>query len=57
MCNAIETGILKSQVENCEESGDKDDDEIDFDDAEKVQAQILNRYCSVYSLFIGELLK
>ena len=32
MCNAIETGTLKAQVENFED----DDDEIDLDNAEKV---------------------
>ena len=36
MCNAIETGTLKAQVENFEEDDDKDDDELDFDNAEKV---------------------
>lgn len=37
MCNAIETGTLKAQVENFEDDDDdKDDDEIDFDNAEKV---------------------
>ena len=36
MCNAIETGTLRSQVKNCEKSDDTDDNEVDFDDAEKV---------------------
>jgi hypothetical protein len=33
MCNAIETGTLKSQVENYKDEGD---DEVDSDDSGKV---------------------
>lgn len=39
MCNAIETGNVKSQVENHEENDDTDDggdDEMDFGNNEKV---------------------
>ena len=36
MCNAIETGTLKSQMEDYEEKDDEDEDEIDYGDTEKV---------------------